>query len=364
MARKFSNEAKLGLLAIVTLTVLIWGYRFLKGKNLLDNSNTYYITYADVDGLSSSAAVYINGFQVGTVTSVKLKPDDVEQILVTIEVDGEIQVPKTAEAVLTASGIMGGKSIMLEYGNEDMANGILENKSYINGSSKGLLGSMVDADEVDIYFDKLSAGFSQLVDTITNSSPNTEESIKESLEDFQNTIKNLSGISNKLNVILARSSANLDETLSNVASLSETLKNSNGKIASIIDNLDKVSTDLKNAEISKTVGAAEGAIGEVKTSLTSIQGTVKSAEEAISNINQLIEKVENGDGSLSALINDKQLYNNLESTSQNLDLLLQDFRLNPKRYVNVSVFGKKQSEYTLPENDPATQIEQDTIVKN
>ncbi|GLR18373.1 MlaD family protein [Portibacter lacus] len=356
MARKFSNEAKLGLLAIVTLTVLIWGYRFLKGKNLLDNSNTYYITYSDVGGLNTSAPVFINGFQVGSVTAVKLKPDDVEKINVTIEVDGEIELPKTTTAVLASSSIMGGKSILLEYGNADMQNGILENKSYIDGTTQGLLGSMVDVNEVDVYFDKLKNGFSGLIDTITQSSPNAEESIMQSIEEFQTTIKNLSGISNKINIMLAKSASNFDETLSNVASLSETLKNSNAKIAGIIDNLDVVTTDLKNAEISKTVGAAEGAITEVKTSLTTIQGTVKSAEEAIANINQLISKVENGDGSLSALINDKALYNNLESTSQNLDLLLQDFRLNPKRYVNVSVFGKKDKEYVVPEDDPAEKI--------
>jgi len=353
MALKFSNEAKLGLLAIVTLAVLIWGYRFLKGKNLLDNSNTYYITYPDVDGLAASAGVFINGFQVGTVTAVNLKPDDVEKILVTIEVDGAIEVPKTAQAILTPAGIMGGKSILLEYGNMDMSSGILEHKSYIEGSSTGLLGSMVDASEIDVYMDKLTAGFSGLIDTLSNSSPNAEESIKESLQDFQNTIKNLSGISTKLNSILARSAGNLDETLANIASLSETLKNSNGKIAGIIDNLEVVTSDLKDAQISKTVDAAEGAITEVQTSLQTIQGTVSSAEQAIANINQLISKVENGDGSLSALINDKALYENLESTSQNLDLLLQDFRLNPKRYVNVSVFGKKQKDYELPENDPA-----------
>lgn len=359
MARKFSNEAKLGLLAIVTLTILIWGYRFLKGKNLLDNSNTYYITYADVGGLNSSAPVYINGFQVGSVTAVKLKPDDVEKIVVTIEVDGEIEVPKSTRAVLTADGVMGGKSIVLDYSNEDLASGLLQNKEYLKGSSVGLLGSMVDVDEVDVYFEKLKNGFSGLIDTITTSSPNSEESIMQSIEEFQTTIKNLSGISNKINIMLAKSAANFDETLANVASLSETLKNSNGKIAGIIDNLDVVTTDLKNAEISKTVDAAEGAITEVKTSLTTIQGTVKSAEDAIDNINKLIAKAENGDGSLASLINDKALYDNLESTSKNLDLLLQDFRLNPKRYVNVSVFGKKQTEYAVPEDDPAAKIKSD-----
>lgn len=357
MANKFSNEAKLGFLAIVTLTILIWGYRFLKGKNLLDNSSTYYISYTDVGGLNSSAPVMINGFQVGSVTSVKLKPDDVEKIIVTIEIDGELEIPKTAEAVLSSDGIMGGKAVILAYDNEDMTNGILENKSFIQGSTMGLIGSMLDADELDVYFEKLKTGFSGLIDTITNSSPNSEESIMQSIEEFQATIKNLSSISNKVNLILARSAGSLDETLSNVASLSQTLKNSNSKIAGIIDNLDVVTTDLKNAEISKTVGAAEGAISEVKTSLTTIQGTVKSAEIAIDNINKLIAKAESGDGSLGSLINDRALYDNLESTSKNLDLLLQDFRLNPKRYVNVSVFGKKQTDYTIPEDDPAEKLE-------
>lgn len=356
MARKFSNEAKLGLLAIVTITVLIWGYRFLKGKNLLDNSNTYYITYAEVDGLSSSAPVMINGFQVGSVTNVTLKPDDVERVLVTLEVDGDIQVPKTAEAILTTAGIMGGKSIILEYGNEDMTNGILDHKGFINGSTKGLLNSMVNPNEVDVYFDKIKNNISGMVDSLTEgSAAGSEESIMASVEEFQATINNLSSISKRLDLMIGKSYSSIDKTLNNVASLSETLKASNSKIESIINNLDVVSTDLKEAEIDKTVKAAEGAITEVKTSLTSIQGTVESAESAIDNLNKLIAKVENGDGSLSSLLNDDGLYENLESTSKNLDLLLQDLRLNPKRYINVSVFGKKQKEFTLPEEDPANE---------
>jgi phospholipid/cholesterol/gamma-HCH transport system substrate-binding protein len=354
MAIKISNETKLGVLTLVTLALFIWGYTFLKGKNLLDNSSTYFISYADVDELTTSSPVFINGFQVGTVTNVSLKPDDVEEILVEIEVDGEIQIPETAVALLSSSGIMGGKAIILKYGNEDMKNGILKSKSFIKGASQGLLNSMVDANEIDVYFEKLKSNFNSIIDTFTNSSGSTSEaSLMESVEEFQSTIKNLSGISNKLNLMLAKSYSNFDQTLANVAELSETLKASNGKIDNIITNLDQVSTDLKNAEIDKTVKAAEGAITEVKTSLTTIQGTVQSAESAIDNINKLISKVENGQGSLSSLLNDDALYDNLESTSRNLDLLLQDLRLNPKRYINVSVFGKKQKEYTPAEEDPA-----------
>ncbi len=354
MALKISNETKLGILALITITVLIWGYRFLKGKNLLDNSNTYYITYPNVDELSTSAPVFINGFKIGTVTGVSLKPDNVESVLVTVEVDGAIQIPNSAKAILSSSGIMGGKAILLSYSNEDMTNPILKNKSFIEGSTQGLLNSMVDPKEVDVYFEKLKYNVKNLIDTLTeDSGMASDESLSQSIAEFQATIKNLSGISNKLNLMLAKSYKNFDQTLANVAELSNTLKNSNAKIDNIIGNLDAVSTDLKNAEIDKTVKAAEGAINEVKMSLTTIQGTVKSAEDAIDNINKLISKVENGDGSLTALLNDEGLYNNLESTSKNLDLLLQDLRLNPKRYINVSVFGKKQKEFVLPEDDPA-----------
>ena len=352
MAKNFSSEARLGLLAIIVLTIMIWGYRFLKGKNLLDNTNTYYITYSHVDGLTASSPVFINGFEVGTVTDVSLQPDNVEQILVEIEVDGEIQIPNTATAVLASAGIMGGKSIILEYGNEDMKNDFLKSKDYLTGSTKGLLNSMVDANEIDVYFDKLKANINSLIDTFSQGNT-SEDGLMESVAEFQATIKNLSGISKKLDLMIGKSYASIDQTLNNVAALSETLKSSNTKIDNIINNLDAVSTDLKNAEIDKTVKAAEGAITEVQTSLTTIQGTVKSAESAIDNINKLISKVENGDGSITALLNDEGLYNNLESTSKNLDLLLQDLRLNPKRYINVSVFGKKQVDFTLPSEDPA-----------
>lgn len=357
MTIKMSNEAKLGLLALVVLIVMVWGYRFLKGKNLLDNSNTYYITYSQVDELTASSPVFINGYQVGSVTKVSLKPDDVEKILVQIEVDGEIQIPKTAKAILSSSGIMGGKNIILDYGNEDMANGILPHKSYIEGGSRGLLNAMVDADEIDVYFEKLKTNLSGLFDTLSQSGT-SEESLMESVKEFQATIKNLSGISENLNRMIAVSYSSIDKTLDNVAVLSETIKASGPKIENIINNLDAVSTDLKEAEINKTLKEAEGAIAEVKTSLVSIQGTVKSAESAIDNINKLIAKAESGDGTLGSLINDPALYENLEQTSKNLDLLLQDLRLNPKRYINVSVFGKKQQDYVLPDEDPVKKQEE------
>lgn len=347
-----SNESKLGLISLLVLIIMIWGYRFLKGKNLLENTKTYYVTYANVDGLTASSPIYINGYQVGSVTDVSLKPDDVEKILVELEINGKIQIPNSAEAILSSDGIMGGKSVIIDYNNTDMTNPILGNKDFIEGSSRGLLNSMVDANEVDIYFEKIKNNLSGIFDTLSQENKG-EESIMQSVEDFQATIKNLSGISNKLNLMLAESYSNFDNTLENVAALSETLKSSSSKIENIINNLDAVSTDLKEAEIDKTVKQAEGAIAEVKTSLTTIQGTVKSAEDAIKNVNQLLEKVENGDGSLSSLINDKALYDNLEATSKNLELLLQDLRLNPKRYINVSVFGKKQQEYVNPEEDPA-----------
>jgi phospholipid/cholesterol/gamma-HCH transport system substrate-binding protein len=121
------------------------------------------------------------------------------------------------------------------------------------------------------------------------------------------------------------------------------LENNKDKLESSLNNFDKLSKNF--AKLSDSLSAA------------GLGRTLASLESTMSSLDQVTSKIENGDGTLGLLMNDKELYNNLNNTTKELDLLLQDLRLNPKRYVNVSVFGKKQKEYTLPEDDPAEKIE-------
>ena len=147
------------------------------------------------------------------------------------------------------------------------------------------------------------------------------------------------------------------EKNSNLSSLSNTLSASGDQITGILNSVETVTKDLEKAKIAETVNTANSTLEGANGAISDLKGTIEATNKTMAKVTDLISKVEKGEGSLGMLINDKVLYKELENTSSEIGLLLQDLRLNPKRYINVSVFGKKQKDYTLPEDDPANNIQ-------
>ena len=166
------------------------------------------------------------------------------------------------------------------------------------------------------------------------------------INDLTETIENLKSITGKVDMLVDGVARGLIGTSNNLNNVSNNLKDNNDQINAILENANAITEDLRKAELGKTVDGANYALISLQESLEEVKKAAISLESIMANIN-------NGDGTMGKLIKDPTLYTNLERTSKNLDLLLQDLRLNPKRYVNVSVFGRKQKEYNLPEDDPA-----------
>jgi len=164
-------------------------------------------------------------------------------------------------------------------------------------------------------------------------------------------MENMASISANLERLMARSAKNMEVTLANTAILTESLVNSNEKLSSILNNLTQVTQDLSQIKLSETVGKTNNTIDQAKASLENIDGTMSEASQTLKDLQSVLDKMSNGDGSMAQLMNDKELYSNLEATTGNLNLLLQDIRLNPRRYFKI--FGKKVPEYELPQEDPA-----------
>ncbi len=343
----FSKETRIGLLAVVAIALLIWGYKFLKGKNILTTSNLYYVEYEHIDLLVTSSPVLINGFQVGMVTSISIDPEDLQTLVVELDVRRDVTIPKNTVAEIVSTSVMGGKAINLSFNGPCINSDCADNGDFLKGTTKGLVASMIGTpDEFDEYVSVLTNGLGSVLDSLARTAGDESTELGKGLRDVQITLANLRSLTTKLDNMASASSGKINSILTNIDGLSESINASNGQIKSIIENASTFTSQLNDVDLKATAANTNEAIEKLSSTLT-------SADEALAELGGVVQKIKEGEGTLGMLAQDEKLYINLEKTTRNLDLLLQDFRLNPKRYVNVSVFGKKQKEYTVPEDDPA-----------
>lgn len=337
-------------MAIIVVATSVWGYKFLRGRNLLKPTNNYYVRYDNVASLAETSPVLIRGMNVGTVSKVELD-ENMVSIVVTLDIKRGISIPKDAEAVIVSTGLMGGKAIDLKVKGACSGPDCAEPGSFLQGSVKGLFDTFLDPGE-DGTLAKVKENISEILTTLGDSltSPNANNEIAKTYTQLSKLISNLAAITGTLNNSMGAYDKHLKASLANVEILTGALAKNQDKIASSIAHLESITKQFDDAKVGENASAL----------LTDAQATMKSLDSSITEANKSFEKLslmmtdlQDGKGTMGKLMKDEALYNNLTSTSKNLDLLMQDFRLNPKRYVNVSVFGKKQKEYEVPENDPA-----------
>lgn len=352
------KEIKIGILGILAITTIVLGLKFLKGQNIFNTAQKFYIDYSDVNGLTISSPVYIHGFQIGTVTEIGLKPSNLQVVQVTIEVDKEIQIPKTTVAEILDQGFMGNKMIKLVYPSIKTTDFAISG-DYLHGRTKGLLSSMLgQPEELGVYMTQIEYGVTGILDTIQDYLKNVDKTkgIGLALSDLQLTIANLKNTTHQLNLLLAGSNASLQSAFANLNGITGNINNKSKEIAGILDNFNHITGQIKDGQLDQTIHTVNTTMQTANERMVEFKTTLQDANSAINDMSVMISGINTGKGTLGKLITDDDLYNNLERTSKQLDLLMQDLRLNPKRYVNVSVFGKKQKEYNLPEDDPANPL--------
>jgi len=301
MSKKiFTREVKVGILAAVAIFVLYFGLNFLKGIDIFSPVNYYFTRYENIGGLVPSSPVYIKGLKVGQVEEIKYDFSKRIPFIVKISVSKDISLPKDAKIQLYDEGLMGGKAIQLVF-KPFMANETVFSPGDTLASevSTGLInqiaGTLVPKIEnVATHADSLLVSANSLL---------KGKQINNSLSSIERTTSDL-----------AVSSAQLKKLLSN-------------DVPHIVTNINDLTTDFKQVS---------GNLRKVD-----FEATFASINHTISNLNLLTDKMNSTDGSLGALINDKQLYINLNNTVNDADKLLIDLKANPKRYVNISVFGRK-----------------------
>jgi phospholipid/cholesterol/gamma-HCH transport system substrate-binding protein len=324
------NEVKIGLLAVAALALLVWGYKFLKGQNILSPATTLFAEYNNVEQLTPSSAVLVNGLKVGVVTDIYLKPEDMETVIVKMAIDRHINIHKKTIARIISAGLMGGKAVKLEI--PTICNGpdCAKSGDYLKSGIQSAMESFVGSSENIVpYMTNVTKGLTAAADSIALS----KSPIGYSIQNTEKTIKNLVAITNSLNRLIAGSTGNINKIMANLEGVSSNLQTSNNQIRSIVNNLDGFSSNLKNTNISATLGKANSAIDSAAISVAAIKGTLAATDKTIADLNFVITKVKNGEGSLGKLINDDKMVTQLEATTQNLELLLQDVRMDPRRYV-------------------------------
>lgn len=348
-----SNELKIGIMAIVVVALAVWGYVFLRGKNLLKTANIYYVRYENIDQLAVTSPVLIRGLEVGKVAAVELD-EDMRSIIVTLDIDKEIRIPKDALALVMNVSIMGGKAVDLQIKGACSGDQCAEPGSFLSGRVKGMFDSLLDPGE-DGTLEKVKENVSDILNSLGDSltSPTSDSEIAKTYTKFSLLITNLSSITGTLDKSMSTYDRHLAASLANVSAITGAIARNQDKIASSIQNLESLTRQLDQAKLGETAQNMNKLMADAQVTMRELNGTVAEAKTSFSNLSVIMKDMQNGKGSLGKLLKDEKLYTHALATTRNLELLLQDFRLNPKRYVSVSVFGKKQKDYAVPEDDPA-----------
>ena len=317
---KISNETKIGALTAIAITLLILGYSFLKGKTLFGKSHTLYAKYTNVQGLANSNPVMINGLQVGTVFSITTDKN-MKQILVNMNLSKDVNIPKNSVAIIKPN-ILGTTSIDIKLG--DATEYIPKNDTIATEATTGIFNEVLSKVDPLIYqvtkavtsIDSVLMSVNHILD------PMAKNNIGTTLENLNKTTANLINASASLQILLNTQTGALAGTLNNLNSFTAGLAGNNDKINNMVGNLDKTATNLSKLDLEKTLTTLNSTIGDLKSTIGKLNST---------------------SGTAGLLFNDTKLYNNLTATANKLNLLIDDLRTNPKRYVNISVFGKKNT---------------------
>ena len=304
---KFTKEVGVGILVILGTLMSIFSYNYLKGINLFENTRTFKIIYAKVDGLSPSNPVTLNGYKIGKVQKINFNPNDTKELIVDVIIENDVKFSKTSKAELYETGLIGGKAIAIipDYDN----NVIAKSGDYLIGIVKPGLTDLVNQIMPQIQL-QLEAVMQKAEIVLSNVNSlfdeKTKESLKSSIDEFGSLTNSLSETSENINDFIKDNSPNLTTTINNLNA-----------------------TSLKMKDVSNSISEVD-----LNLILTNLDST-------ISNLNKITHKLNQGEGTVGKLLYDDGLFKNLDNATKNLEELIEDIKLNPKRYVHFSIFGKK-----------------------
>lgn len=293
------------------LLCLYWGINFLRGKDIFNSTNTYYAQYDNVNGIEGSAGIFMNGFKVGNVTKMEYDPSKSQSITFHLSIKREYKIPANSTARIFNDGLMGGKAIEIVLGDSQQ---ILHRGDTLNSDKDKDLFETAGSD-IEM--------FKQRADDLTREAILAMKNMNEILEAnklyISSAMSNIESISGDMRDVVALERENMKSIISDISTLTNTLQSNADNIDSFIGNMESLSDSMNNSDI------------------------IGSLDRSTAELSSILSSISNSEGSLGKLVNDQALYDSLVSATTNLSHLFEDIKENPKRYVNISVFGKKST---------------------
>jgi len=312
---KISQEVKVGLLAVVALMMLYFGFNFLKGSDFFSTTRTYKVVYDNIDGLTASNPVRINGLSVGQVKKIEILQDKGNKLLVTLELKDNIHVTRGSRAVLADDGLLGGKLIRLTI---NPGAPTLDDGGQLIASKESGLSALIREKTLPVLNN---------VDSLTYQLNRVVAQFDQTGVVLNRTLQSANAAVGSLGLTVAENRAGLRTTLENVNKLSQSLIETEKQLKPILAKADTFADSLQGLQLKQTLG---------------------SVNKTIDNLQSILGDISKGKGSLGKLTSDEALYTNVNKTTASLEKLLTDLRENPKRYVHFSLFGRKEKPQVAP----------------
>ncbi len=319
---KINNETKVGIITVLSVTILILGYNYLKGTEVFTDTVDIYAEYAQINGIKESNPILYNGYAVGKVSNLELTERGT--IIATLTLKPGLQIPDNTIAKIISQDLLGAKAVVLQFGDSRT---FIEEGDTLRTDTEMSLAESVNSEVLPVKqkAEKLLSTMDSILVSIQYIlNPNFRSNIDQSFASIKRSIETLEVTATRVDSMVKYQAARFKVISSNIESISSNLKNNNQKISDIISNIDQISDSLTRINFISTIDRAN---------------------KALEDIAIITEKINTGQGTLGMLVNDDKLYHNLNQSSRDLDRLLVDLRLNPKRYVNVSVFGGGSKKY-------------------
>lgn len=327
MSIQLSKEIKIGILGVIAILLFVFGYNYLKGSGLFSTSRTVKVIYDNVQGLTPASYVQVQGFTVGAVKSIHLSKTNPGKVEVVMNVDKSIEIPVDSKARIVSLDLLGTKAVNLIKGT---STSLVKNNELIAGDIElGTIESL--GASAGPAIDNVKTTIASLDQTITSVNTildaNTQRNLQNAIADMSKTMKEFSQFANELNAQRAKIGTLLD----NLNAFSTNLNKNNTTINKVLTNAEVTTSNLSKLNFEST-------LNELKTTMDGLQTT--------------LNKINNGNGTMSLLLNDDKLYKNLKNTLSTANNLLYDINARPSRYINVNVFGKKQKNECPPAPAP------------